>query len=226
MENEKPARLYRYTSNFKLMRQKLTQTTGSKSRANRSSILLDMTPMVDLAFLLVAFFMLTTQFAAEAPVTVHIPKSTDHVEASTNMLTLLISKEGKVFYDMDNQLKRAALIQEIGIKYGIHFNQRQIADFSTMNFFGMDIRQLPGFLSLSSEERKLVTQSGIPIEEANNQLAYWLVYSRMVNPQLRIAIKGDEAAAYPLVKKLIHTLQDNNINRFGLITDLELGKLN
>jgi biopolymer transport protein ExbD len=45
----------------------------------------------------------------------------------------------------------------------------------------------------------------------------------MVNPQLRIAIKGDGAANYPVVKKIINTLQDNRISRFNLITNLEGG---
>ena len=41
-----------------------------------------MTPMVDLAFLLVTFFMLTTKFAPDEPVAVDMPTSVADIKAS------------------------------------------------------------------------------------------------------------------------------------------------
>ncbi|MBL0078360.1 MAG: biopolymer transporter ExbD [Bacteroidetes bacterium] len=45
-----------------------------KVKPHRSSTTIDMTPMVDLAFLLVTFFMLTAKFRPEEPVQVTTPK--------------------------------------------------------------------------------------------------------------------------------------------------------
>ena len=52
-------------------------------------------------------------------------------------------------------------------------------------------------------------------------LADWLVFARMSNPKLRFALKGDGEAAYPVVKKVLNTLQASHISRFNMITDLE-----
>jgi biopolymer transport protein ExbD len=195
-----------------------------KVKPHRTTPSLDMTPMVDLAFLLVTFFMLTTKFSPQDPVTVDTPSSTSIILLpETNVLTLLISKDGKVFYDMDNKPKRAQLIKEIGQQYGVKFTDEQVTKFSLLPSFGLPIQSLPAYLDLETEERTQFEQPGIPLDSTNNQLRDWLVFSRMVNPKLRIAIKGDANANYPVIKKIINTLQDNRISRFNLITNLEGG---
>ena len=76
---------------------------------------------------------------------------------------------------------------------------------------------------MSPEERKLVKQPGIPCDSVNNELADWLIFSRTTNPKLRIAIKGDRDAEYPVIKNVITTLIDKKVNRFNLITNMESG---
>jgi biopolymer transport protein ExbD len=55
----------------------------------------------------------------------------------------------------------------------------------------------------------------------DNQFKNWVRFSRIVNPQLRIAIKADQALAYPIIKNVMNTLQDLDENRYNLITSLE-----
>ena len=38
---------------------------------------------------------------------------------------------------------------------------------------------------------------------------------------LRIAIKGDQKTNYPTIKQIITTLQNQNINKFNFITNME-----
>jgi hypothetical protein len=77
MENALAERLSMTCPTF-LTLMAITQLPASsrfKSHARRTSVQLDMTPMVDLAFLLVTFFMLTTKFTPQDPVAVQMPKS-------------------------------------------------------------------------------------------------------------------------------------------------------
>jgi biopolymer transport protein ExbD len=46
-----------------------------------------------------------------------------------------------------------------------------------------------------------------------------------VNPQVNACIKGDSKTEFPIVKKVLDILQDKNVNRFDLITNLEAVKL-
>ena len=67
-----------------------------KVKPHRSSPTIDMTPMVDLAFLLVTFFMLTAKFRPEEPVQVTTPKSNSQIIIPENdVLTLTMSKDLK-----------------------------------------------------------------------------------------------------------------------------------
>jgi len=195
----------------------------SKVRPHRATPSLDMTPMVDLAFLLVTFFMLTTKFAAEEPVPVDTPSSTSTIKIpDTNILTIMVSKDGLVFFNMDGQYNRAAVLQKMGTKYGVEFDQIEQHSFAVMGAsVGLPIGSMKQFLDMSPEDRKLVKQTGIPIDSLHNELADWVLESRLSNRMLRIAIKGDRDADFPTVKKVIKTLIDRKVNRFNLITNEE-----
>ena len=196
-----------------------------KVKVHRTRPSLDMTPMVDLGFLLVTFFMLTATAATEEPVAVDTPSSVSEIKLpQTNILTLSISKDGKVFFNLDGKYIRQSLLEKIGQAYGIQFTENEVARFGVMSSsFGVPIQNLKEVLAMSSEERANLEQPGIPVDSLNNQLRDWIIYSRMSNPGLRVAIKGDQDSNYPVIEKVMNTLIDNNVNRFNLITDKETG---
>ena len=195
----------------------------AKVRPHRSSPSLDMTPMVDLAFLLVTFFMLTTKFAADEPVPVDTPSSISTIKIpDTNVLTILVSKDGLVYFNMDGQYNRADVLQKMGVKYGVDFDKTEQHAFAVMgSSVGVPIGSMKQFLDMDPEERKLVKQTGIPIDSLHNELADWVLESRLTNRMLRIAIKGDRDSDFPTIKKVIKTLIDRKVNRFNLITNEE-----
>ena len=73
---------------------------GKKPRARKHSFHLDMTPMVDLAFLLLTFFMLTTTFAKPRvmPLTMPVPGKDKAKVASRDALTIVLGKNHQVHY--------------------------------------------------------------------------------------------------------------------------------
>ena len=72
-----------------------------KKRAKKSSTKIDMTPMVDLAFLLLTFFMLTTTFSKPKSMEINMPVDpTDpkNQQKVNNAITFLLSDSDAIYY--------------------------------------------------------------------------------------------------------------------------------
>ena len=87
--------------------------------------------MVDLAFLLVTFFMLTTTFAPDEVVVVDMPKSeSEIILPDKNRIIISVADDGRVFFDMDNKNHRKQMLNYMGDKYGVSFTPEQQEAFS------------------------------------------------------------------------------------------------
>jgi len=74
---------------------------GGKKRSKKMSTKIDMTPMVDLGFLLITFFMLTTTLAKPVTMQLNMPDKTDTKETSPVKLSETLTvcpDETKVYY--------------------------------------------------------------------------------------------------------------------------------
>lgn len=207
-----------------------------KIKVPKKSPSLDMTPMVDLAFLLVTFFMLTTKFRPEEPVVVDMPSSVSSKILPENTLTITVDSAGRAFFNIDGQSVRRNLLTRIGEKYKIQFTEDELKKFSVMSTIGMPADKLKAYLDAPDSERKKMDKAtgGIPIDTLNNQLADWIVFGwtaaitdegyearKQAGNELRFAIKGDGRVDYTYIKRVIEIFQQNKINRFNLITNLQ-----
>jgi biopolymer transport protein ExbD len=179
-----------------------------------------MNPMVDMAFLLVTFFMLATSFKTEDPVQIAVPIATSEVQLpETGLMTIHVAQDGRTFFQIDGKFSKKGLLQHVGQQYGLKFDKKATRNFSLLSSFGMPIGQLPAYLHLDDRQRKDFLQPGIPMDSIQNELTDWVVYARVVNPGIRVAIKADRKTDFQHVSNVMQTLTENKILRFNLVTD-------
>lgn len=85
------------------VQEKTDSGKGGKRRASKMSTHLDMTPMVDLAFLLLTFFMLTTTFSKPHTMELYMPVVPKEGEPPMpikpeNALTVVLGEEDRLYY--------------------------------------------------------------------------------------------------------------------------------
>ena len=182
-----------------------------------------MTAMSDVTVLLLTFFMLTSTFIKKEPVQVMTPASVSDIKIpETDILQILVDSSGKIFMSLDKQPDMAAVLDKMGEEYGIEFTPEQEKKFVIASTFGVPMQAMSNFLNLSMEEQDKVLKSmGIPCDSIDNQFKSWVRHARVVNPDLRIAIKADADTPYSVIKNVMNSLQDLRENRYNLITALK-----
>src|SRR2546426_11032766 len=74
-------------------------------RMRRLGVRMDMTPMVDVAFLLLTFFMLTTTMNRPQTMEINLPPAKTTVEvAQSNLLTLRVKEDGSIWWNVGDEL--------------------------------------------------------------------------------------------------------------------------
>ncbi|HET6227102.1 MAG TPA: biopolymer transporter ExbD [Bacteroidia bacterium] len=209
-------------------------------RANPS---LDMTPMVDLAFLLVTFFMLTASVRVSEPVVIDSPSSTADKLLPDNVIMVTVDNKGKAYFNINNAEVRIKTLEKMGQQYKITFTDQEKKRFGGMTSFGVPMATLKKYIDMEDPERIKSKSPGIPLDSLHNELGDWINFGRIEAARqaktqkdkaeslgrtfkyepLRFAIKADGQANYIAVKDVIKVFTDRDIYRFNLITNLEDG---
>lgn len=171
-----------------------------KIKKRRVGFSLDMTPMVDVAFLLLTFFMLTTQFKPPEAVAVQLPSSTSNRRLpESDILTVSISKEGIAYIGVDSQPARERIFKSLFEprlkEAGVAGIEDSLKKFRVTDGFAVDLKDLEGSITAA----------------------------RVANPKLRPVIKSDVDADFEVVEKVMDAFKKTGMPTFNLITSLEGG---
>ncbi len=180
-----------------------------KKRAKKSSTRIDMTPMVDLAFLLLTFFVLTSTFSK--PKTMEINFPADEKDPKKNMkvnnaLTFMMTKDDGIFY-----------------YYGEFY--------PAGNDKGMPPTTLTKTNFSSEGLHKLLLDRNKPVVDALDKLVEKLkkkeiadtTYKRLAvaekgkKESLTVLVKSDDKAVYKNVIDVIDELNICNVGKYAIV---------
>ena len=199
----------------------------ARVKPKRHNIRVDMTAMTDVSFLLLTFFILTAQFNVPDVETVTTPSSiSEKLLPDASLMTVLSTTDGKFYFTpVENGTERMQLLDKMGEKYGLKFTNQEKVEFTKLQSVGVPMNQLKGYLNLSEDEKKAFkSQTGVPLDSTNKQLIDWVQKSLEVNPDYKLAVKGDVETKYPKVKALFEGLRDIDFLKFWLITSQEVAQ--
>ncbi len=171
-----------------------------KVKSKRVGYNLDMTPMVDVAFLLLTFFMLTTQFRPPEPTPIDLPSSNATVPLpDTDILMVQIGKNDELFLGVDAQPVRERIFKST--------IQKQLEE--------------SGYPAIEDSLRKFKLSDAFPVTK--NNLEKMIIAARFADPKLRPVIKADNNSSYEMVDFVMKTFKRTNMPTFNLITGFEGG---
>lgn len=188
---------------------------------------IDMTPMVDLFFLLLVFFILTATFRQPEAVQVDTPSSVSNkTTPEKHIITITVSKDNMVFFNMDNGIDtsehlRGNILRAMAYQYQLKFTPQEVKKFEGLSSFAIPMDKMKDFINAENTEERDAMHTGIPMDSTDNQLLYWIRFARNYHNDFEVALKGDRDADYKTIKKVIDILQDNKVNKFNLTTNLE-----
>lgn len=194
----------------------------------RKSTDTDMTPFVDVAFLILSFFMLATKFKPPEPVEITTPGSVNSQKLpENNAVMIIVDSSNRVFFSVlsdKDKTKFDAIIQDVNSSQSLGLSNTEMANYRQTFAVGVPFGNLKQLLSLSSKEQEVLKVPGIPVlDSANNQLFWWVAAAKkaFAGEKLNYLIKGDAKSKYPAFEAVISALKRNDEFKYNLVTALD-----
>ena len=134
-----------------------------------------MTPFVDVAFLILAFFIMATKFKPPEPVEITTPNSVSSQTLPENDAVMVtIDKDNKVYFSIFSEKDPTILdniIKKINTDRNLGLTDAEIRNFRKTVSIGVPFNGLKSLLSTPEEDQRKLLQPGIPVmDSATNEL--------------------------------------------------------
>lgn len=186
----------------------------AKKRAKKSSTRIDMTPMVDLAFLLLTFFVLTSTFAKPKTMEINFPakpKGDEPPMKVNNALTFIMTKDNGIYYYYGQ-----FYAEGMENKEGKPLTTLTKTDFSSEGLHKLLLdRNKPTIDAIKKLEDQLVRK-----EIADTTYKRLAVAEKGKKEALTVLVKADDKAVY---KNIIDVIDELNICNIGKYAVVDLG---
>ena len=193
----------------------------------RKSTFVDMTPFVDVAFLILTFFIMATKFKPEEPVEIKTPNSVSTRDLpEDDAIQVTFDSTGRVFFSVlsakDPTIKYN-VIKHINETRSLGLTEAEMKNFVRTPSVGVPFGGLKQLLAIPQEDQKNFKQPGIPLDTLGGELYYWIrdAVGTFSGKKLLFLIKGDNSAKYPAFKQVLNAFKKNEIFKFQMITMLE-----
>jgi len=188
----------------------------------------DMTPFVDIAFLILSFFIMATKFKPPETVTITTPGSVlSQPLPENNAVMISMDSLNRVFFTVKSEKdpsKYTAIIQAINTSQNLGLTPAEMANFKNVYMTGVPFSGLKQLLSMTPEQQATFKYPGIPVMDTlNNQLTWWISAAKkaFAGEKLNYLIKGDNNAKYPAFDAVISALKLNEEFKYNLVTSLD-----
>jgi biopolymer transport protein ExbD len=180
-----------------------------KKRAKRSSTRIDMTPMVDLAFLLLTFFVLTSTFAKPKTMEINFPakpKTDEERIKVNNALTFMLTDKDGIYYYYGE------FYQE-GNDKGVPPTKLTKTDFSSEGLHKLLLdRNKPTIEAIDKLTEQLKKK-----EIADTTFKRLAVGEKGKKEALTVLVKADDKAVYKNIIDVIDELNICNIGKYAIV---------
>ena len=188
----------------------------------------DMTPFVDIAFLILSFFIMATKFKPPEPVEITTPNSVSAGKLPANDAVMVtVDKDNKVFFSVLSEKNVGVfdkIIQELNTTNNLGLSPAEMANFRKTAAVGLPFSKLKSLLAIPADEQKNVKQEGIPVlDSATNELVRWIAASKnaFASQKLTFLIKGDAKSKFPTFDAVVSAMKRNDQHKYNLVTSPE-----
>jgi biopolymer transport protein ExbD len=174
----------------------------AKIKQKRHPYRLDMTPMVDVGFLLLTFFMLTAKFKPQSdePLQIQLPVAIEDTTKlpDANIVIIQVGMKPLASGSLDTV-----------ITYGVSNEKDRVPIYKPLNLTDTKTGQ-------PLTDAQLSMKGGVRVTKASLETV--IQQSRLQNPSMRYAIDADSGASFGLVDDVMHALQKYGATRINLVT--------